>query len=420
MTSLRKEGLTTATLSYLNLFLTYVFATVVMRTLGAEAFGHFTFLTTTQNIVIVLLGGGLQIGLLRFQGDGGRFSRLASHLTVGLVLVLLASTLIYAIAIDDHSAATLLLLVLGFHTTLTAALVPLWQWHNKLTEFNWLNLYLTVIRIGCVVALVVLPLGSMGTILIAAGVTVFNFAILWRSKFFTPSLVEERAAAYGDLYALSDRHIWLSLLAVAMYSRVNILMLPPLGIEKADVGLFGYITGILSAILLLPVAVQNLVMRRLYAQTLSGPEFWRKTLPYYFIVGIGVGAFFALFITPLIDLSIGEFTQTRALVKALAPIIPLAYIGNLMGLGLMSERRDRWRARAQWCAAAAGIILNLWLIPRLGLIGAAIGTSVAYYVLYLGYLIGVIRWNCWNLASRRLMLFLVTLSLSGFTALCLL
>lgn len=60
--------------------------------------------------------------------------------------------------------------------------------------------------------------------------------------------------------------------------------------------------------------------------------------------------------------------------------IPLAGLGAISSTILLARRADHWIAWSLGIAAAANLALNLWLIPRYGIVGAAWGTLVGQLI----------------------------------------
>jgi O-antigen/teichoic acid export membrane protein len=116
----------------------------------------------------------------------------------------------------------------------------------------------------------------------------------------------------------------------------------------------------------------------------EGDAVYSRTLTYLFAVMMGAGLFLSLFREELI-----RFVATADYLQAahVIPFVAFAYsfeaIFTITSLGAVFHHRTLYVALATLVAAAANILLNVILIPRLGITGAACSTTVSYILLAL-------------------------------------
>ena len=95
---------------------------------------------------------------------------------------------------------------------------------------------------------------------------------------------------------------------------------------------------------------------------------------------------------PIAELLFGEeFAESGDVLRWLAPFVFLSGLAPLVSLGANYLGLARRRAPIAIAAVALNIVVDLALIPTIGVIGAAIGTSLAYAVYVPAHV-----WLCWR------------------------
>lgn len=99
---------------------------------------------------------------------------------------------------------------------------------------------------------------------------------------------------------------------------------------------------------------------------------------------IAVGSF--LLAPRILELVYGPgFERAVIVYQLLAPIIPIRMLGNTLGTALTSVDRQTQRTVAVGVAAAANVALNVVLIPRWSIVGAAVATLITETGLFVAY-----------------------------------
>ena len=97
--------------------------------------------------------------------------------------------------------------------------------------------------------------------------------------------------------------------------------------------------------------------------------------------------------TPLVDLAFGPgYEESAEVLRALAPFAMLAGVAPLLGRGVNYLGEARRRVPAAIAAVVLNVGIDIVLIPKIGIVGAAIGTDVAYAVY-----VAVHLWICRDL-----------------------
>jgi O-antigen/teichoic acid export membrane protein len=96
--------------------------------------------------------------------------------------------------------------------------------------------------------------------------------------------------------------------------------------------------------------------------------------------------------TPIADLLFGEeFAESADVLRWLAPYVFLSGLAALVSLGANYLGLARRRVPIAVAAVLVNIVLDLVLLPTIGVVGAAIGTSCAYAIYVPGHI-----WLCWR------------------------
>jgi O-antigen/teichoic acid export membrane protein len=207
------------------------------------------------------------------------------------------------------------------------------------------------------------------------------YIILWRK------LRPQICIAIGDWTKVA-RESWplaLSSLAIMVYTRADVLLLSRMSGSEA-VGQYSAAarisepwSGIGGA---LAVSLMPLLSR--YRSQNDGKSYdraYRMTFDWALWILIGVCVFFSLYAKDLLQAVYGNRYGDAAIAL---PWYMWGQIGGLTGLlyssAMIADGRQRIQLGLVLCSAIINIILNLALIPRFGILGAAVATLVSYNI----------------------------------------
>lgn len=125
--------------------------------------------------------------------------------------------------------------------------------------------------------------------------------------------------------------------------------------------------------------------------------------------------------TPLVHLTLGnEYDGSVSALRALAPFVFLGGIAPLVSLTLNYHGEARKRLPVAVATVAVNAVLDLILIPRIGIVGGAVGTDVAF-ALYVAAHLSLCRRDLgvdlWPLALTFLRALLAAAAMAGVLAL---
>ncbi|HEY4050557.1 MAG TPA: polysaccharide biosynthesis C-terminal domain-containing protein [Acidobacteriaceae bacterium] len=174
-----------------------------------------------------------------------------------------------------------------------------------------------------------------------------------------------------------------------VFSSIDIIMLGSLT-DSTQVGLYSaaYRT------LLLVLAVYYMAIESIYPElaAIPGPQrgphtLWRS-LWKLMLIGIGITIAMELLRRPLILMFYGAaFTASVRLSVPILISIPLELGGAFLLTAMIAWDRSSMALLAASAAALSNILLNFWLIPRYGAMGAAYATPLSYGVFLIALLV---------------------------------
>jgi O-antigen/teichoic acid export membrane protein len=110
-----------------------------------------------------------------------------------------------------------------------------------------------------------------------------------------------------------------------------------------------------------------------------------RAIGYIVVVQAGLVAFLTLWADPIVRLALGsEFSESAEVLRALAPFVFLQGITVMLSSPLNYAGEGRRRIPIAIAAVVVNAAVDVVLIPELGVLGAAVGTDIAY-ALYAGY-----------------------------------
>jgi O-antigen/teichoic acid export membrane protein len=191
---------------------------------------------------------------------------------------------------------------------------------------------------------------------------------------------------YAGLLAVVDA-------AVVLFDQIDALLIGGI-LGASAVGLFQAPLRLTTLLLYPGYAIANGVAPRLshgVRERANAPAL-RIAFRVIVLFQAAVLAPIVIWATPITDLLFGdEFSESADVLRWLAPFVFLSGLAPLVSLGANYLGLARFRAPIAIVAVLVNIVLDLALLPTIGVIGAAIGTSVAYMIYVPAHV-----WFCWR------------------------
>lgn len=381
---------TAATLWVAAVSMLLVFA--LGRLLGPAGFGQYNYVLTLATLVAILQDGGFKTLLQResaASGLGVAPERLFGFALGHLSWVTLAALLLLPLwGGEDPVASAWAVLALGL-LAIANYLSARWRGAGEFDRDALWQIFLRSVSAATILALVwfwrpgadAVFVGWALGLIVALCVARPRLLPVWKP----PATVYKAAGAL----LLID-------LATTVYFRIDIVLLRYCGIDDADIGRYAAAYRLFEGgvLLLAPAATvffRELRLRWQDAEALR--PLLRRALGGVFLIALA-GVSLGYWLAPtVLRLAYGPGYEAAApLLGWLLVAFLLVAPNYVLTQAAVALNRERWYALAVVAAAVVNIALNLWLLPRFGVVGAAwasIGTEVCLF-LFLAW--GVRSW----------------------------
>lgn len=170
--------------------------------------------------------------------------------------------------------------------------------------------------------------------------------------------------------------------AFALFNQIDILLIGRL-LGSASVGLFAAPLRLCTVLHYPGLAVSNAVSPRVARAVGHAPDTraFSVGLRGLIVLQVAIAVPILVWAQPIVDLLLGpSYAESAPVLRALTPFIVLQGLGPLISVSVNFLGQARRRIPIAIAAVVVNIVLDLILIPRIGVIGAAIGTDVAYAI----------------------------------------
>lgn len=409
-------GLATA----LGAVMVFVAQLLLARRLGPAEYGLFASSLATVSMVAPLAGFGLSQFRLKAYGTEGwdadrwlRPSLRFATLTTSLTVVGVAAWALFGPPVDGDTRIILLALTLVIPGLLAIEVISsklrLEERYGALAGWQLLMPSGRLAVAALVWSLPALAAGAaaLGYGLVALAVVAValpQLRVMLRGEMklkghgarhlATPAPAPEPAPQLTQLYSQA----WPYGMAAVLYPvffQISTVLLKYLG-SDTQAGLYGVALAILTAIYLFPATVyQKFLLSKLHRWAAHDrPKFWRvhhQGNLAMLVSGVAVGIALAL-LAPHVTLVFGpQYREVSPLLMVLALCVPIRFLSTSVGSALLTDGHVRFRVAAMALAALAAVALNVVLIPRYQVMGAAMATVAAEMLLLGAMYVGVRR-----------------------------
>ena len=370
--------------------------------LGTKGFGKIETVTALTTVLVIVLGAGISSAFFRFYFDSKDehrrvlIVRTSFWFTMGMATVGLVIGLAFATPIAH-------LLRLGDDPWLVrASAVGLWAQMNysqltnlfrveeRSVQFVIASVANILITVGATVLLVVgLHKGPTGAVVGNFIGTLAVYLVLLAYRRYQLGLqFDRKLLRQMNHFGLPLVPSALALWAINFIDRFFVAVYK----GQSEVGVYSLAVRASSVIVFLMIAFR--LAWPAFAYSIEDDESAKRT--YSFVLT------YLLFVCCWVSLALG--TLAPWIVRILAPSSPgfyraeeavgllsfasTAYAGyTVLAIGIGRARRTQFNWIVSGAAAVLNIGLNFWLIPRYGMMGAAVSTAAAYVALFLGMMI---------------------------------
>ena len=388
--------------------LTAVLTLYLVRALGPSGYGVFTLALAVGGLVSIPSDLGISTSAARFIAERrGERDAAGGILADALQLKLLLSG---AICIALWAAADPIASAYGAPELawplrgvalagFGAGLMALFGYSFSAQGLTSLRFRLTlaesVVETGLSIALVALGTGATGAAFGRASGYLFAAVV---GFVMTVRLLGRAALRRGPLFGERTRRIgrYAGVMAIAdgayvLFEEIDALLIGAF-LDVASVGLFQAPLRLVNFLHYPGLSISIGVSPRLARHQRHRPnvEVFLRSLRGLIVFQALLVAPLVVWSTPIVDLVLGsKFADSADVLRALAPFAFLAGIAPLASGAISFLGEGRRRIPIAVGTVLLNLVLDVILLPRIGVVGAAIGTSVAFAFFVPGYL-----WIC--------------------------
>lgn len=375
---------------------TGVLTVFLARKLGSAGFGVFALALSIEALLLLVSDFGVVQSLQRFiaehrndravlaelVGDAIRL-KLLGTVVVGVALVVLAPVIAHAYGSPKLTWAlrgvaltvlgtNFLLMSAGVFTALRRQAQTLMAFASESTMELSATVVLVLVFGGAVAAVVGRAIGYLFGAAVAFVLMVRLIGPGATRHFRGPRRHLRRIASDAGALLIVDS-------AYTLFAQVDSLLIGAY-LTVTSVGIWQAPLRLIVLLVYPGQAIASAVVPRLVSsgQRVAEPETFARAVRLLVVLMAAVIAFTTAWATPVIQLVLGSsFARSADVLRALAPYIFLSGLGYLVSVGMNYLGQAKRRIPIAVFTALINVIIDLILIPRMGVIGGAIGTDVA-------------------------------------------
>jgi len=365
----------------------------VARYLGPEQFGLLNYATAFVALFGVVASLGLNSIVVRdlVKEPGNANSILGTafilQFLAGILAYILVLTTIIILQPDDDSVR-LIVMVLGFILLFkTSEVAKYWFESRVMSKYTvWVenSVFLLISIIQIVLILNQAPLMGFVWVVVAGGLLV-SIGFLWVYSWRAGGIASWRFDYKRSKTLLKDSWpLLLSGMAVMVYMRIDQIMLGQM-LGSGAVGVYSAAVRISEVWYFIPMAIAASVFPSVIKLKKESEknyiDHFQRLFNLMVMLGLAVAIPVSFFSDWLITLLFGpDYIQagTVLIVHIWSGIF--VSLGVTSGMWLVNENLQKLALYRTLAGAVVNIILNLYLIPPLGAVGAAVGTLLSQFI----------------------------------------
>jgi len=371
---------------------------ILTKWLGASLFGDWSIIWVTISLIAPFISLGLGITLVRFLASEKDISRIRDGFISVLVTVLAMGTVVSLILIlcSDLFAASILgdisnstVVKLAAFTTLTQALsgigVNFFRTFRRMKMFGILNLIKAGLELGLMALFLNMGWELKGLVyaILAGGIlssTISITVILKKIGIQIPRFKEMKSFLKYSLPLMPTNALMWIIHSSDRYI-IGYFM------ESPDVGIYAAANRLTFAMSLIVSPLQMVLLPTVSKSFDDGDikktkTYLKYSLKYLLLISIPAAFGISILASPLLRiLTTREFMEGSVVVPFVAAGLFFFCYYRVCTSIILLVKKTIWVSRILVIVAAANVILNLVLVPQIGIIGAAVATLVAYFIM---------------------------------------
>ena len=395
MNSISKNSAITFSFQILIFALGLITSIILARTLGPTGKGIYALIILIPAVMSKLGSLGIEaanvyfIGSKQYDPKDVVSNSLLSSILLSLFLILLFLGISYLSAFKTYLNSNqinifyLWLVVLTIPFSLFSGFLrSIFLGKEEIITFNKINIFQTTIQLVLIIIfLTILKQGVSGAVNVYILTILFVFVfIIFLIKKITKIKLSFNRKLFKDSVGYGVKAYFGNLAQFLNY-RLDIFLVA-LFLTPAAVGYYSIAVGIAEKLWMLPGAIATVLFPRISSlQDKDANNLTPRVARHTFFIIFVLSLILAILTKPIIKILFGI-----AFLPSVAPLLIL--LPGIVALGgtktltadLAGRGKPQFGAYAAFVSLAVNIPLNLWLIPKWGIAGAAFASTVAYIV----------------------------------------
>jgi len=395
MTSISKNSVITFSSQILIFALGFITSIILARALGPIGKGIYALIILIPAVMLKLGSLGIEasnvyfIGSRKYEAKDVFSNSLLSSILLGVILIFLFLGISYLSVFKNFLNSNqinifylwLVVLTIPF-SLLSGFLSSIFLGKEKIITFNKINIFQTIIQlVTIVIFLMIFKQGVSGAVNAHILTILFVFVFI---IFFIKKVTEIKLSFNRKLFNDSIGYgvkAYFGNLAQFLNYRLD-MFLVALFLTPAAVGYYSLAVGIAEKLWMLPGAIATVLFPRISSlQDKDANNLTPRVARHTFFIVLIISLILAVLAKPLVEILFGD-----AFLPSVIPLLIL--LPGIIALGgaktltadLAGRGKPQFGAYAAFVSLAVNIPLNLWLIPKWGIAGAAFASSVAYII----------------------------------------
>ena len=374
-------------------FIMMIISIMLARHLGPERFGVLASSYAIGSLTSIIFNLGLDAWLLR-EGVGSinQGALLGKVLKIkaisGMIWLLVLILMSVVIRPDLYNLRLLLIVALDIWAdAIFSTFLVVLNLRRSIVKYSTLLLLSRIAKLVMISALILLGIQNVDSFASSRAfvsiLMMIILAILFRSEKNSNSIIKEKSILIAARpYTISD------LLAI-VYSQVDVTILY-LIMGSLEVGIYSPALNMINALFVVPNAIFLYSVPALTNQFNAAKSGFvkmsKKLIRLLFAVGLTLTTVIGALSQPLTNFFLGQrYSLTGEILLYLSPILLIKSLEFGFVAIIVSAMQQNKRLFPQSIAATLNIVLNVLLIPKLGINGAIIVYSATEVILLAGY-----------------------------------
>ena len=395
MNSISKNSAITFSSQILIFAVGFITSIILARTLGPTGKGIYALIILIPAVMLKLGSLGIEaanvyfVGSRQYEPKDVASNSLLSSILLSLFLILLFLGISYLSAFKNYLNSNqinifyLWLVVLTIPFSLFSGFLrSIFLGKEKIITFNKINIFQTIIQlVTIVIFLIILKQGVSGAVNAHILTVLFAFVfIIFLIKKVTKIKLSFNKKLFKDSIGYGVKAYFANLAQFLNY-RLD-MFLVAFFLTPAAVGYYSLSVGIAEKLWMLPGAIATVLFPRVSSlQDKDANNLTPRVARHTFFIIFILSLILAILIRPLIKILFGiAFLPSVTPLLILLPGIVALGGAKTLTADMAGRGMPQFGAYSSFISLAVNIPLNLWLIPKWGIAGAAFASSVAYII----------------------------------------